>query len=118
MQFEPAWKASIGPLTESGKGLLAPHLKPQLDLIDSFVLLLGTHTVNVKPKEGKMWFDTRQVVQTIGSGKLIWSRVMQKEFGPNSNTAPFRLAYYSIGIERDGARYGVQIYPDGRMVGF
>lgn len=119
MRFEPAWRAVIGPVTEQGKGLLSRHLTAQVDLIDSFLLFLGTHTVSVRPKDAQIWFDTALVLQLVHPAKLIWARTMQKELcaGPDRNSAPFRCACYKVGLEdRTNQKHGWRLYEDGRML--
>lgn len=118
MIFEPAWRATLGPLTETGKGLLGP-LSKQLELLDSFLLLLGTHTVNVKPKTGQIYFDSSLVLQLVHPGTLIWARTMQKEMqaGQDKNSAPFDCAFYKVGLEdKTGQKHGWRLYADGRML--
>ena len=116
--FQPAWQIKAGPLTTSGQGLLSVPLKERFS-IESFTLLLGSHTVQVMPKRGGIWLDSQQVLQLPHAAELIWARTMQKELqaGGDNNSAAFDCLFYKIGLkDSDGKSHGWRLYSDGRML--
>ncbi len=117
--FEPEWIVTAGPLNLKGKGVIG-NLIPvvQRPLIDSFKLLLGTHSVKVEPKSGRISFNSTIVLQLQCSAELCWSRTMEKELqaGGDRNSAAFRCLFYKLGLEQNGKKHGWRIFEDGRMI--
>ncbi len=117
--FEPEWTVIAGPLNLKGKGVIGNAIPMvQRPLIDSFKLWLGTHSVTVEPKAGRLSFDSTIVLQLQGTAELCWSRTMQKELqaGADKNSAAFQCIFYKIGLEQDGQKHGWRLYADGRML--
>lgn len=109
----------VGPLELKGKGIIGNTIPlAQRPLIDLFRLWMGSHSVIIQPKVGRISFDSTVVLQLTGSGELCWSRTMEKELqaGSDKNSATFHCLFYKVGLEQGGKRYGWRIFSDGRMV--
>ncbi len=117
--FEPEWTAIAGPLRIRGKGIIGKSMPiAQRPLIDVFKVNLGTHSVTVEPKAGRISFDSTVVLQLSGTAELCWSRTMEKDFqvGMDTNSEPFHCAFYKLGLEQNGNKHGWRIFSDERMV--
>lgn len=107
-----------GPLQIRGKGIIGKSVPiGQRPLIDLFKLNLGTHSVTVQPKVGRISFDSTVMLQLSGSAALCWSRTMEKELqsGKDKNSEAFRCMFYKLGLEQNGKKHGWRIFSDGRM---
>lgn len=117
--FLPPWRVTIGPLHETGRGLLSPPIAAQVGLVDDFQLLLGTMKVEVNPPAAQIFFDTRLMWQgEVGrKHRLVWHRCMEKQLGTrDKNTGAFRCVHYGIGLAFDGGSHGYKLFEDGRLV--
>lgn len=117
--FLPPWRVKIGPLQQTGRGLLEQPLGSQRELVDSFMVFLGDVTVDINPPSGQIHFGTQLMYQgELGKRhRLVWNRRMEKAFGTRDpNTATFRCLWYGVGLEHDGGRHGYRLFEDGRLV--
>ena len=115
--FEFEWTAKIGPITESGRGVLLPHVFKERHNIDEFHVRLPGWTLGVFPKQGEIRFDQTRTVSKLkeGHGALIWFRRMEKEIGTHDkNSAPPRCLWYGVGIWVGDDRIGFRLFENGR----
>jgi hypothetical protein len=113
--FLPRWTAKVGPLTESGSGLLPSHLFAVITSLDSFILLATNYSITVNPKLGKVFTDKTLSVST-SPGELVWCRSMRRDYSDEPSSRPSYCVCYRIGIKTSSGRVGYRIYEDGRAV--
>ncbi len=110
---------TAGPLNLKGKGIIGNAIPiAYRPMIDIFKLHLGTHSVTVEPKSGRISFDSTVVLQLADKADLCWSRTMEKELqaGSDKNSENFHCAFYKLGLEQNGQKHGWRIFSDGKML--
>lgn len=102
----PAWSVTIGPLVESGKGILSPAMWKQRDLIEKFSVFVQpcSVTVHVDLKTGAISFNAQLQFKpepSLSPFRLIWFRRMaQQLFTLDHNSAAPDCEYYGVGWQR------------------
>lgn len=99
--FEPPWILKIGPLVQSGKGLLPPEFHARRGAIEEFVLPCGGFTLSIFPVLGIIRMDSEP--QFVGAPavryKLYWFRRMSMQLSTHdNNTAAPDCLWYGAGL--------------------
>jgi len=124
--WSPHWRATIGPLIESGDGILSKHLFKNKHLIEIFEVYHkpGELRIMIDLRDGSIFFNTqlryRPSFPPDTKYRLIWYRRLSKEmFTLDKSTAAFDCLYYGIGWETeiDGRKIncGYVLNGDGKI---
>lgn len=114
LPFSPIWKVSVGPLVQTGKGLLPRELSLARDSIDELRVFCSGFELAVKPRLGEIWADTSLAFKNAGAHPLVWCREMTILLATqDKNTSPARCSCYKLGLQVGENKIGFRIRPDG-----
>ena len=112
--FTPEWRAVVGMITHTGKGLLDRDIRPLKDVFDEFKVLCGSFSITAKPKLGQMFVDNTLAAQFPLPCELRWFRRIHASLStsdPNHCTPD--CEFYGLGLESGGQTSGYKIKSDG-----
>jgi len=109
----PSWTLNIGDREIRGTGNLHKTLWPEVKNFDTFSVLLGTTHLVVRPKAGRILKNLFPEFQGI-PGELVWFRIMQMAFEEGKSVTRY-CPCFGAGIKTHEGRYGVKVFPDGRV---
>lgn len=119
--FFPAWTVTIGPVTESGEGLLPSSVWNQSALIDSFLIHHPEVKIRILPKTGEIRHGSTTILRGSPKGRLIWFRRMQRQYAEfDVNTGAAECLWYGAGLQWTIAGRNVRewfkLLADGRII--
>lgn len=106
------WRVKIGPLTETGEGLLSDGVWKQRALIDEFTVFMGSYTVTFKPKDGLVFTDGTISISHL-PGMFEWERDMFREISTDSNSRSAQCKKYRGVIINKYGRFGYEFNENG-----
>ena len=115
--FLPAWSCTIGPLNESGAGLLSPHVFKNRHAIDELNIHLGECVLRVFPRTACIMLDSRVVFQGGPvTHELVWFRRMEQQIASwDVNTRAAQCLWYGVGLKWAEGQHGYRLHHDGRI---
>ena len=126
--WQPAWRVKIGPLVESGVGILSPHVFKAKHLIEWFEVRIepAATVIQLDLLTGEIRFDGslqyRPPPVPAGTNfRLIWYRRMSKPmYTLDANDAAFSCLFYGVGWQATiggvCCKQGYRIAGDGRIL--
>lgn len=114
--WEPEWRVYIGPVIDTGHGLLSPRVWRQRHLIETFTVYIApTHTTACVDLRTGLFLINGSTVQHMAVDpavhpRLIWYRRMRKEIAETDRSAaPFECAHYGLGWQATIAGRNIKV---------